>query len=110
LPEKYVECPKLTPYWHSSTLECLPPFIVGRVCEQICHDDYISENSGAGPKMCRPNGTWSGQELIYVKFETVPPKGHLNSKGLIKYACILRLNCSLSILIVLYHIILYFIT
>ncbi|XP_060564358.1 low-density lipoprotein receptor-related protein 2-like isoform X5 [Ruditapes philippinarum] len=78
--EKTVECPKLTPYWHSSILGCSPPFIVGSVCAQICHDGYTSDNSGAGQRVCTTDGTWSGQELICVKYETVPPKGHLNSK------------------------------
>jgi hypothetical protein len=105
-----VECPKLTPYWHSSILGCSPPFIVGSVCAQICHDGYTSDNSGAGQRVCTTDGTWSGQELICVKYETVPPKGHLNSKGLIKYSCLaLELFVKHSVYIIFYYILLFII-
>ncbi|XP_060564355.1 P-selectin-like isoform X2 [Ruditapes philippinarum] len=105
--EKTVECPKLTPYWHSSILGCSPPFIVGSVCAQICHDGYTSDNSGAGQRVCTTDGTWSGQELICVKYETVPPKDSdekfdfTNSGVLIGVAVIimsfLLLNCGILV-------------
>ena len=56
------------------------------MCEQTCNFGYVSKNRVSGIRLCKPDGTWSGNDITCEKSnEAESPKSSSNPKGGFEY-------------------------